>query len=61
MNPFEIRFKPLIEDIKSGKRELERRGAVASHECMLFNPNFSPSKLTSVVQIEIDRMTKGNN
>lgn len=33
-NPFETRFKPLIDEINNGKGELERRCAVASRECM---------------------------
>lgn len=34
-NPFEVRFKPLIADIKDGRAKLEELAAVASRECML--------------------------
>lgn len=33
-NPFETSFKPLIENIKSSKVELEDLASVANHECM---------------------------
>lgn len=34
-NPFEVRFKPLIADIKDGRAKLEELAAVASRECRL--------------------------
>lgn len=33
-NPFETSFKPLIENIRSSKAELEGLASVANHECM---------------------------
>lgn len=53
-NPFETRFRPLIQDIASGKAELERFAAVAGHECKhRGESNLHGSRLTGVVQKSI--------